>query len=658
MLITPKTWVLQEKALMRRSLPAFLAVAIACSAPLAPVWGDAPQTDAATISQFLKIRVPGMVRMAPDGTIYARDFPDGLNQLYRRGPGEPITAQGKKVTSFPDGMAGYSISPDGKWLTLEAAAGGNENNQVFLYNHSSEEIKPVLQNAKVQHSVNAWLRDGSGFIYTANDPSPRDFYIYRYDIASGKSTQLLGKTGQWTCADVTSDGKRLLVAEFRSISDSSMYVLDAETGNLTELTAKSAEGTASNNPISFTTDEKGIFFGSDFENGIAQLYTRDAADATKPPKAFLPALNDKDLDGVELNHARTLLATVHNEDGYGRMRVFYLPEPASAAMSPIPPAVVGVNHIEGSKVIYTVANSTTPGITYVQEIPPPKDRTFKSAEAINARLDTESVDLSTFRLPDLIKFKSFDGLEIPAFLYLPAGAQKGKPIPFVVNFHGGPEGQFRPGFDRTTQYLVSQGYGVLQPNVRGSTGYGRKFHMMDNYKNRWDSVKDGAEAARWLVKEGYAEKGRIAAYGGSYGGFMSVATIIEGADVFGASINVVGIVNMKTFLEQTSGYRQKLREVEYGPLSDPEFLLSVSPIKRIDEIKVPMMIAHGLNDPRVPVGEAMQLAVALQKRGDEPELLYFPDEGHGFQKLENRIIFSERMVKFLDKHIGKGRVAH
>ncbi|MBL8745034.1 MAG: S9 family peptidase [Phycisphaerae bacterium] len=637
----------------RRVLAAVVVAVAPFSFVLAAERG--PATDA-TISQFLKIRVPGSVRLAPDGSVYTRDFPDGIFQLYRRNATDPVATQGKRLTDFPDGLSSFSISPDGKWVTLAAAAGGNENNQISLLDPSNDTIKPVLQNPKVQYSVNAWLRDSSGFIYTANDPSPRDFYLYRYDLKSGQSTQLLGRTGQWSCADVTNDGQRLLVVESRSISDTSMYVLDAATGHLTDLTAKGSEATSANDPIGFTANEKEVFFGSDFENGIVQLYTRDASDPTRPPKAFLPGLKDKDLDGAEMNFDRSLIATVHNEDGYGKMRAFYLPEPAAVPMISPPDSVVSVNQIEGMNLVYTVSNSTTPGITFVQEIPPKTEKMMRAPEAINARLDSEPIDLSAFRLPQLIKFKSFDGVEIPAFLYLPAGASKGTPIPFVVNFHGGPEGQFRPGFDRTVQFLVSKGYGVLQPNVRGSTGYGREFHMMDNYKKRWDSVKDGAEAARWLVKEGYAEKGRIAAYGGSYGGFMSVATIIEGSDVFGASINVVGIVNMKTFLEQTSGYRQKLREVEYGPLSDPEFLLSVSPIKRIDEIKVPMMIAHGANDPRVPVGEAMQLAVALQKRGDDPELLFFADEGHGFAKLENRILFSERMVKFLDKHIGPGRL--
>ena len=187
--------------------------------------------------------------------------------------------------------------------------------------------------------------------------------------------------------------------------------------------------------------------------------------------------------------------------------------------------------------------------------------------------------------------------------------------------------------------------------------------MMDDYKNRMSSVKDGVEAARWLVKEGYARPGKIAAYGGSYGGYMSVATIVEdgGSDtpVFGASIDIVGIVNLKTFLEQTSGYRRKLREVEYGPLSDTAFLESASPIFKANQIKVPMLIGHGENDPRVPVGEARQLAAELERRSQQPgqarlkpELIIFPDEGHGFAKLQNRLVFYTKAVEFLDRTIG------
>jgi dipeptidyl aminopeptidase/acylaminoacyl peptidase len=364
---------------------------------------------------------------------------------------------------------------------------------------------------------------------------------------------------------------------------------------------------------------------------------------TKP----LPDIDAFPVEGGGINEDRSLGVVLINEGGYGSIRVVELPSFKLVRLPDMEKGVVGSVDIRGRTITFTQSNARTPGISYAFEAGSSSD--LKQITAA----DTQGIDLSKFSLPELITYKSFDGLEIPAFIFTPSNFKKGQPIPFVVNFHGGPEGQSRPGFGALTQFLLASGYGVMQPNVRGSVGYGREFHMLDNYKKRWDSVKDGAEAARWLVKNGYSENGRIAAYGGSYGGFMAVASVIEGADVFGASINVVGIVNMKTFLEQTKDYRRKLREAEYGPLSDPEFLATISSINRIEEIKVPMFIAHGLNDPRVPVGEAMQLAVGLQKRGYDPELLFFPDEGHGFAKLENRLLFAKRMVKFLQGTIAE-----
>lgn len=643
---------------MARFLPVCVCVAIALSvfsaAPGEPVTLPAAAGEhAPTIAQFLKIRVPGQVEVAPNGDIYTRDFPDGIFQLYRRPANSTTAEQGKKLTSYPDGLSSYTISPDGRWVLLSFAAGGNENTQISVLDAWNDQITPLLADPKVQFGVQAWLRDGSGFIYSANDASPRDFYLYKYDLKDRKSTLIWSKPGQWSCADMSNDGNRALISEFRSISDSSVYELDIARGEVTELTPKSATGATSYNTlVGYTVEEDFVFFSSDFENGFVQLYLTDLGNPAATPRSVLSTLSQADLDDAKLNHQRTLLATVHNASGFGALRVFRQPDMHPELLGNLEPGVVELREIQGMTVVYAMSNARTPGFTYGLKLNE-SSRVMPHITQLTTRLDQEPIALSRFKPAELVTYPSFDGRPIPAFLYLPEGAAKGTPIPFVVNFHGGPESQFRPGFDRLIQYLVSKGYGVLQPNVRGSTGYGREFHMLDNYKNRWDSVKDGVEAARWLIKEGYAQSGKIAAYGGSYGGFMAVATIIEGADVFGASVNVVGIVNMKTFLERTSGYRQKLREAEYGPLSDPAFLDSVSPINRANEIRVPMLIAHGANDPRVPVAEAMQLAVALQKRGHNPELMFFPDEGHGFAKLENRILFSERMVEFLKRHIGE-----
>lgn len=619
----------------------FASLALTGAAPASP--------EAPTIAQFLSIRTPGSVSIAPNGAVYFRDWPDGVNQLYRRAPGAPVDAPAKRLTDYQDGLSSYSLSPDGKWITLSAAVGGNEDTNVWLLDTSTDSIKPILQNPAVRYGVNTWLHDSSGFLYTANDTSPNDFHIYRFDLASGQSHKLLAEEGSWGAGDVTHDGSRALVSRYKSISDSRIYELDTKTGALTDLSATDESNPSSNSLVGYLPGETAILFESDYKDGLVRLFRRDAK-AGSAITEVLPALSAFEVDGAGVNRERTILAVSHNEDGYSRMRVFRLPSMTEVAMPTIEEGMVFPADMHGNLLAWSVTNARTPGITYACEIP--AEGPAGEARAVTARVDSEPINLDTFLLPKLVKYRSFDGLEIPAFMYLPEDYTPGTPIPFVVNFHGGPEGQSRPGFDRTSQYLVSQGYGVLLPNVRGSTGYGRDYHMMDNYKNRWDSVKDGAEAARWLVKEGYAKPHKIAAYGGSYGGFMSVATVIEGADVFGASVNVVGITNMRTFLEQTRGYRRALREAEYGPLSDPDFLDSVSPIHRADEILCPMMIAHGLNDPRVPVGEAMQLAVALQKRGLNPELLYFPDEGHGFAKLDNRILFNERMVAFLNRCIG------
>lgn len=600
---------------------------------------------APTIEQFSKIRAPNQPTLAPDGALYVRDWPDGVNQLYVRLAGFDRSAPMQRLTSFPDGIGGYWLSPDGSRIVVSAATGGNEQYQLYLLSVATGKVTPILQNPDVVYRFNVWMRDGSGFVYAANDQSPSDFHLYRYDLASGRSEKLLADRGSWSAVDVTDDGSRLLVSHDMSVSDSRVLELQASTHELKDLSV--GPSPTANEPVGYMPGEKEVLVISDVEDGVMKLFAKDiASGAARKPAA---GLDPHEIDNATINRARDLLAVTVNRDGFADLSLFALPAFKPVASPLVEEGVVGSVDIQGKTVVYTLSNARTPGVAYAYGLGEVAPRQITTAE-------TQGVDLSTFTLPRLVRYRSFDGREIPAFLFTPPGFRTGAPIPFVVNYHGGPEGQHRPGFNAVNQYLLSRGYGVLMPNVRGSTGYGRAYHELDNYKNRWDSVKDGVEAARWLVKSGYARAGRIAAYGGSYGGFMAVATVVEdGASpdpVFGASVDVVGIVNMRTFLEQTKDYRRKLREVEYGPLSDPEFLESISPIKRVDQIKVPMLIAHGLNDPRVPVGEAMQLAVALQRRGLDPELLFFPDEGHGFAKLDNRLLFYEVMARFLDRTIG------
>lgn len=648
-----------------RFLAALLVFAtIAFSLVPAPA---ATAADAPSIAQFLKIRTPGTPALLPDGSLLLRDWPDGVWQLYRltpKNPGpnasyEPANVTRTQLTNFPDGVSRFTLSPDGRRCVIMHARGGNENTQLSLIDPMAPGIAPltpVLENPRVQASVNAWLRDGSGFFYSANDESPNDFYLYLYDFATARARKIHGEPGAWGVSGVTQDGSRVLLGQYFSASHARLWEMDVRTGKKTELTLAPKDGTAACGAVGYMPGDRAVLLTSDVNGGMQRLYLRDL----KSGKVSEPiaALSKFELDGASINDRQDMLVALANEDGYAVPYFYSLPGFKPVQGPAMEKGVAGGSEFRGSTIVWSLSNARNAGQAFATTFVPGGAPVTKQL----TWTENAGVDLSRFRLPELVRYPAFDGRQIPAFMFLPEGFQKGRPVPFVVYYHGGPESQNRPSFSATLQYLVARGYGLLMPNVRGSTGYGREFHMLDDYKKRWDSVRDGVDAAEWLVKEGYAKPGAIATYGGSYGGFMSVACIVEDQErvdsgarqerLFGAAVNVVGIVNMQTFLEKTSGYRRKLREVEYGPLEDKEFLKSISSIHKVDKLNVPFFIAHGFNDPRVPVEEAMQLAVALKDRNKSPRVFVAPDEGHGFAKLDNRIYFNERAVQFLDETIG------
>ena len=664
---------------MRRIVLLVLCLATGVGASLAPrdsrAGGDegAAAQPPATIQQFLKIRTPGAPVILPYGSLLLRDWPDGIFQLYRVTPNtpganasyDPANTTRVKLTDFPDGIGGFSVSPDGKRVVLMHARGGNENTQLTELNLATGEKTTILANPKVQATVNTWLDDNSGFIYSANDESANDFYLYRWNFATRKATKLLGLPGAWGASDVTRDGQRVLVTQFVSASDSKCHELDVATGKLTDITLRPADGTAACDIVGYMPGEKSVLMTSDYQDGMARLYLKDLkSGAVREP---IPALSKYELDGAGTNDTREYVVAAVNEDGYGVTSIYTLPDFKPLTLPPTEKGLISPAAFRGNTLVWTRSNARNAGNAFATTFAKPGKNAAPATTKQLTWTEDQGIDLASFPLPELVKYKAFDGTEIPAFIYVPPGHPKGTAIPFVISYHGGPEGQNRPGFNATMQYLLARGFGVMMPNVRGSTGYGRAFQMMDDYKKRWDSVKDGVDAAEWLVQNGYATPGHIATYGGSYGGYMAVACIVEDQQrvdagarkqrLYGACVDIVGPVNLKTLLEKTSGYRRKLREAEYGPLTDPEFLLSVSSLPKVDKMQVPFFIAHGFNDPRVPVQEAMQLAIALKEHGQNPQLFIAPDEGHGFAKLDNRIYFNERAAAFLEETIGSGAVA-
>lgn len=594
-----------------------------------------------SMEAFVKMRWPVAATLAPDDTLYYMFNPDGINQLYAVRAGDP-QHRAVKLTRFPDGLRGYSVSDDGRWITLLADVGGNENHNVHLMDTARREVEPLLINPKAVYGSIVWRRDSRAFAYRSNDESPADFHVYLYDLDSRSPRKLLSGQGHFAPADFNRDGSKVVVSRTISATHTQLFEIDVATGASREI---SPAGEAwSFEPIGYDTTDATFLVNTNYRGDLMRIHALDLATGALTP--LLSDLAAFETDSGRWNEDRSILAVGVNEHGYSRL---HLRRGGDFSPLPVPTmgeGVVGNVRFQGRYLLFAPDNARTPGVIYRWDMQQPDRPPVALTEA-----DTQGIDVTEFPLPRLVHYPSFDGEKIPAFLYLPKNYREGRRIPFIIQYHGGPEAQFRPNFNRGFQYFVARGIGVMAPNVRGSSGYGKAYLEADNYKNRYKSVQDGIWAAKFLVDQGYSSKKRIAAWGGSYGGFMTMAVITEAPEYFGAACNVVGIVNFETFLEQTRDYRRKLREVEYGPLDDREFLRSISPIHKVERIDMPLMIAHGLNDPRVPVGEAMQIAVALKKRGMPVEELYFPDEGHGFAKEENRLLYMQETARFFEQYL-------
>lgn len=597
----------------------------------------------APLSDYLNIKAPVGGQLSPEGDLYYVNRAGKAYQLFRR-PSEPGSIA-KQLTDFEDGIAGFSLSPDGKNVIITASVGGDEQNDLYLMPTNTCQIGSLLVDRKVVFGSVLWKRDSSGFAYRANDKASRDFYVYGYELASATPKLIYQDEGSNYPADWSRDGSKLLVGKYNSNNYQQIFEVTTALGSAREITPQGVQRQFA--VIGYNADETRVFVSTDYLGNFNNIATLDIDTGDVVP--FLTEFAYHDLDDAAVNEERTIIAAVINDNGYGRLVVRRLADGRN-----IPSPRLGKGLFSGLRFTqdtlqFSFHNAQTPGIIHSWNVKQPRRAPLPLTAPENA-----GINLNTFVLPKLVRYKSFDGKQIPAFLYLPRKHRFGQPVPFIVSFHGGPEAQARPRMSVVHQYFLSRGFGILQPNVRGSAGYGTEYMNLDNYKNRMDSVKDGIAAANWLIDKGYTKKGQIGAYGGSYGGFMVMAAITEAPELFAAACDVVGIVNFETFLKNTKDYRRHLREAEYGPLSDPEFLRSVSPIHKVDRIQTPLLVVHGKNDPRVPVGEARQIVAALKDRGQVVESLIFDDEGHGIRKQPNRIVFYEALVRFFDQHLRSG----
>jgi dipeptidyl aminopeptidase/acylaminoacyl peptidase len=561
----------------------------------------------------------------------------GVKQVYRLLPdGWPY-----QLTLFDDGIDWYRLSYAGDKAIVGASVGGSEDAQLYLMDTKTGRTIQLTDDPKTRNGTVVWKKDGSGFYYRSNVENGKDFKIYFLGLATCECRKIFDMEGTNSIADLSFDEKYLLIYHTYSSVGNTLYRLNLENGEYTMITPDRRD-ILYDYPSLMPDDKTVYLITNDNDEGITKLARFDIE--TKKLEVLEPD-SHWPVDQLTFSPDRKLASWLDNEEGYSKIYMWDMVGDSSLPAPDISGYVSSFFLTDKGVLLFEFTSPTQTLDIWQWEY---KTKLLKKiTHSIYA-----GIDPNLFVEPILIKYKSFDGLEIPAFLYLPPDYD-GTPVPFIIHIHGGPESQFRPYFQRHFQYLLLNGYGLLVPNVRGSSGYGIKYENLDNYKDRLNSVKDIKAGAEYLIKNGYTKPGKIGIKGGSYGGYMVLACITEYPNLFSAAVDMYGIANFVTFLENTRDYRRSLREAEYGPLSDKEFLESISPIHKDSIIKTPLLVMHGENDPRVPIGEARQIINAINESGGIVDSLIFSDEGHGINKLSNRLVLYRRMVEFFDKYLKK-----
>ena len=629
-----------------------------------------------TIQQYLNIKSAGSPSFSPDGKqmIYLTNA-TGTSQIWQIavGGGTP-----KQLTNYDDNIGFARWLSDGSGIVFGKARGGDENTQFFWMKPDGSGVKELTTDPKVRHNFAEVSKDGKKIYYASNKRNRTYFDVYSMEIATGKEELLYQYDGNASIAAVNDFGTQFVLSRdgVEKSLDNDLYLVDVRTKKEVHLTPHTDASEFDN--VAFLADSLLMTSnnGSEFEK-LVQLRQKNAAgddwsEANRVADTiFTP---NYDAGGITMNDNSSMFAYTLNVDGYSDLYLRSVETGGKPLISriairpekiPLPgKGVVGgiTFSSDGSKLAFSFSSSTQNGDIWIYD-----RKTMQLSQVTKS--DRAGLDPKTFVTPELIKYKTFDGREIPAWYYKPEGTgvhpnnlgsmasrsgmmEANSKIPVIVSVHGGPEGQSRPGFNALFQYYLSRGYAVLDPNVRGSTGYGKTYTHLDDVEKREDSVKDLAAAHEWLVKSGGADAKRIAVMGGSYGGYMTMAAITLYPDLWAAAVGSVAITNWETFLQNTSGYRRRQREVEYGRLDkDIDFLRRISPIRKIDRIKTPLFVISGKNDPRVPYTEGEQMVDALRKREAPVEYKLYDDEGHGISKLKNRLELYPLVADFLDKYM-------
>lgn len=602
-----------------------------------------------TLSKYENVRSASFAGWSPDGEgiLIQTRFGNSaqLHRVYEPG------GRREQITFFEEPAGGTFIrkAQDGS-LLVTLSRGGNENDQVYLLDRDEYETT-LITDGKSRNLLGPFTHDGSKVIIHSNRRNGRDTDVYVADPRKPDSMSLLYEADSefWTATDWSRDDSRLLMLRYVSANESYPAIFDVASRKL-EMLPTASDDKASYDALTFSPDGKTVYMSTDARGEFSQL-ARLKLETGK--YEWLSEDIKWDVADIEVEPESGLLAFSVNENGASRV---FLLEGKNRRELRLPLGIVtGLEFSpDGKKLGFTLASPAAPAEAYSIDVAGENLTRWTYSEA-------GGLDPKSFVEPRRIKYKSFDKREIPAYYFAPRDASPKNRVPVVVEIHGGPESQYRPYFSPATQYFVTQmGMAVIAPNVRGSSGYGKTYLKLDNAENREDSVKDIGALLDWIKQQPELDSSRVAVIGGSYGGYMVLSSLLNYPDRIRAGVDMVGIANFITFLENTAPYRQDLRRAEYGDERDPEMrkvFERINPTSHADKIRSALLVAHGKNDPRVPFSEAQQIAERVRAQGRTVWTVYAENEGHGFGKKDNRDYLRAVIAMFLKEQLGVKRDA-
>ncbi|QHT72188.1 S9 family peptidase [Rhodocytophaga rosea] len=557
----------------------------------------------------------------------------------------------RQITFFnePIGSAAVCPDPSKNSFLFTKDMGGNEFSQIYHFDIATGNYK-MLTDGNSQNGGMQWSNTGDKFVFasTKRNKKDRDVYITSTNKAANEAKMIISSGGSWYPVEWSPDDSQVLALQYVSANESYLHIASVETGKMVQI-----------NPVKkkiaydgavWAKDGKGIYLASDEDTEFSTLRYYNVQS-----KTITPLTNDIrwDVEEMEISEKGDKLAFVTNENGISTL---YILNTLTKKYQPVPNMPTGIIgglqfHPDGNQLAMVINSAQSPGDVYVLDVSSSKlERwTFSEVGGLNPE---------TFVAPSLIEYETFDKVggkprKIPAFYYKPKTGNG--PYPVIIDIHGGPEGQYRPGFSSNFQYLVNElGIAVIAPNVRGSSGYGKTYLELDNGYKREESVQDIGKLLDWIAGQKELDASRIVVQGGSYGGYMVLACMTHFNDRLKAGIDVVGISNFVSFLQNTEAYRQDLRRMEYGDEQDPkmkEFLTKISPLTNATKITKPLFVIQGQNDPRVPASESKQMVETVRTNKGTVWYLLAKDEGHGFRKKSNRDFQTNAVTLFLEKYV-------